>query len=222
MKLLLVLGGSVVATTAMTANFFDNFNRADAGDLGSNWTNIVGSPAIVNNRATALGEFHNMALVTGYSDLVQNTLVSMDVFHTSQTVAYAGAVMGYTDNFTSVFLKVQDNSSTGDFNRAFFYLGNNENGGLLSFADMVPFTSARVYFSFAGTTATIGVDTNFDLTIDQTFAHDYGTSAFGTGAGLVAYGNAEIDNYVINAVPEPAAVAVLGFGLAALLRRRRA
>ncbi|MCC7434177.1 MAG: PEP-CTERM sorting domain-containing protein [Methanoregulaceae archaeon] len=222
MKFLLVLGGSVVATTAMSASFFDNFDRPDAGDLGSNWTNVAGTIGIVNNQAMAPSTSTNVALVTGYSDTAANTAISFDVSHTSGTVAFAAAVLGYTSNSSSIFVKVQDNLSDGTFNRAFFYIGDNGSGGGFGFDDMTPFTSARVYVWFSGTVASLGIDTNFDMVLDQTYSRDYGTSAWGTGAGLSAYGDAAIDNYGINAVPEPATLAALGLGVAALLRRRRA
>lgn len=222
MKLLLALAGSVVATTAYSANFFDNFNRPDANDLGPNWTHTAGTIGIVNNRAQAPAQVTNVALVTGYSDIAANTAVSFDVFHTTQSTAYAAAILGYTDAATSIFVKVQDNLSAGNFNRAFFYVGDNGLSGSVLYVDLTPFSAGRVYVSFAGTVATLNIDTNFDLIMDQTYSADYGSSAYGLGAGLAAYGDAEIDNYMINAVPEPATLAVLGLGVAALLRRRRA
>lgn len=221
MRFLLALAGSVVATSAMSASFFDNFDRADAGDLGINWTNLTGTIGIVNNMAQAPNESTNVALVSGYSDTAANTVVSFDVFHTEGTIAYAGAVLGYTNSTTSIFVKVQDNLAAGNFNRAFFYQGDNGNGGGFGFVDLNPFTSGRIYVSFAGTIAKLDIDTNFDTVIDQSYQADYLSAGYGNGAGLAAYGNARIDNYAINAVPEPATLAALGLGVAALLRRKR-
>lgn len=144
------------------------------------------------------------------------------MFHSTASVAFAGAVLGHTGPASSAFIKVPDNTSVGNFNRVFFYIGNNGGGGSFGFDDMVGFTSARIYVSFTGTVATLGVDSNFDTVIDQSFSRDYGSTSFGLGAGLAAYGDSRIDNYAINAVPEPATMAALGFGLAALLRRKRA
>jgi hypothetical protein len=221
MKTLLALSGTLMASMAVSSSFFDNFDRANSGDLGPNWTHTAGTIGIVNNRAQAPTQDTNVALVTGYSDIAANTVVSFDVFHNTQSLTFVGAVLGYTDAFTSIFVKVQDNTFSGNFNRAFFYVGDNGVSGGVSYADLTPFTAARVYVSFAGTVATLGIDTNFDFVMDQTYSADYGSSAYGLGAGLAAWGDAEIDNYGINAVPEPASLAVLGLGVVAMLRRRR-
>jgi len=205
----------------LSTSFFDNFDRADAGDLGLNWTNMTGTIGIVNNAAQAPSQSTSVALVNGYSDIAANTLVSFDVFHDTQSVAYAGAVLGYTNSTTSIFVKVQDNLSAGNFNRAFFYQGDNGNGGSFGIVNLNPFTTGRVYVSFAGTVATLSIDTNFDLVMDQTYSADYFSAGYGNGAGLAAYGDARIDNYGINAVPEPATMAALGLGVAALIRRRK-
>lgn len=221
MKRMLVLSGTLVASMAASSSFFDNFDRANAPDLGVNWTNMTGTIGINGNMAQAPITDTNVALVNGYSDLAANTAISFDLFHESGTVSYAAAVLGYTSQASSIFVKVQDNESNGTFNRAFFYVGDNGAGGGFGYDDLNPFTSARVYVWFTGTVASLGIDTNFDTVLDQTYSRDYGTSAWGTGAGLGAYGDALIDNYAINAVPEPATLAVLGLGVAALLRRRR-
>jgi len=206
----------------MSASFFDNFNRPNFGNLGANWVNQTGSIGIVSNAAQAPSQSINVALVNGYADTVLNTKISFDVFHSSATVAFAGAVLGHASSSSSAFIKVQDNTSVGTFNRVFFYVGNNGTGGSMGFDDMVGFSSARIYVSFTGTVATLGVDSNFDTVIDQSFSRDYGSTSFGLGAGLAAYGDARVDNYAINAVPEPATMAALGLGVAALLRRKRA
>lgn len=221
MKILLAIGGLTLASSAMSASFFDDFNRANSANLGANWVNATGSVGIVNNAAQAPSQSTNVALVNGYSDTVQNTTISFDVAHSSNTVAFAGAVLGHSSSSMSAFIKVQDNTSAGNFNRVFFYIGNNGAGGSLGFVDMTGFSSARIYVGFTGTVATLGVDSNFDTVIDQSYSADYGATGFGTGAGLTAFGDARIDNYAINPVPEPATMAALGLGVAALIRRKR-
>lgn len=223
MKFLVAIGGLTLASSAMSASFFDDFNRANSGNLGANWVNATGSIGIVNNAAQAPSQSTNVALVNGYSDTVQNTSISFDVLHSTSSVTYAAAVLGHSSSSNSAFIKVQDNTSSGTFNRVFFYIGDNGAGGSLGFFDMTAFSTARIYVSFAGSVATLGVDSNFDTVIDQSYSADYGSTSFGTGAGLGAYGSASIDNYAINTVvPEPATMAALGLGLAALIRRKRA
>lgn len=224
MKRMLVLSGTLVASMAVSSSFFDNFDRANAPDLGANWTNMTGTIGINGNMAQAPNSDTNVALVSGYSELAANTAVSFDVFNQSASVTYAAAVLGYTSQVSSIFVKVQDNQANGTFNRAFFYIGDNGAGGGFGYEDLNPFTSARVYVWFTGTVAFLGIDTNFDLVLDQTYSRDYGSSVWGTGAGLGVYGDGKIDNYGVAPLPgfpEPASLAVLGLGVAALLRRKR-
>jgi len=221
MKLFVAFGGLLMASSAMSVQFFDNFNRADASDLGPNWVNMSGTIGISGGMAVAPTQAWNLALVNGYSDTPQNTTITFDVFHGQQSVTFAAAVLGYLDISTSAHIKVQDNGLGGTYNRAFFYLGNGNSN--LTYYDLTPFQSARIRVGMVGTVAVLDIDTDFNGTIDQTYSYDYVGYNLGTGAGLGAYGDGKIDNYNINgAVPEPMTLAVVGIGLLGFARRKRA
>ncbi len=224
MKTFFAIGGMLIASSAMSMSFFDNFNRADSSNLGANWSNANGTIGISGNMAQSPDQNTNLATVVGYSDTADNTAIEFDVFHGQQTVTYAAAVLGYSNLSTNIFIKIQDNAIGGTYNRAFFYLGNNGTGGGPGAQNIVtPFASAHIRVTYAGGIATLEMDADFNGTYEQTLTANYGSQTLGTGAGLGAFGDGKVDNYAINAaVPEPATVVVIALGALALLRRRKA
>lgn len=218
MKTLLICAFAALASASMASSFFDDFNRADSGDLGANWTLQNGSIGISSNMAMAPSQDLHLATVNGYSDTAENTTITFDVFNNGSSTQYAAAVLGYANNSQCLFVKVQNNGGSG-FGSYGFYYGNNGGGEFGSLANT--YTSARVTVSYSGTTATMSIDGDINGSIDETLSHDYGSTTLGTGAGLGAYGSGMIDNYTINAVPEPTTMVLLGLPALALLRKKR-
>jgi hypothetical protein len=74
------------------------------------------------------------------------------------------------------------------------------------------------------TTINVGIDTDFNGTYEQEYTRTLSASFVpGDRAGVGIWGTlARMDNFRAEAVPEPATLAALGLGLAALLRRRKA
>lgn len=232
---ILVLG---LATSASAQYFSDDFNRPDAADLGPNWS-VIGTGSAtrtIGNQAGNVVAANNLSLVTlgNYSAAYTHGSVSADVFHNgTSALSYVALAMGHNGTTTAgngLFVKVQGSGATG-FTSIGFYTGQNGSStGHWSnppvfFTASSPFLAAHmVVWASSATTINLGLDTNFDNTFDQTYSRDLnlGTMTFGTQVGLAVYGTSgKADNFAAGVVPEPATMAVLGLGAAALLRRRK-
>ena len=226
-KLFLVAATSAAlfAGSANAASVIDNFDRADAPTLGSNWAQQAGSMGISGNAAVSTGGqwVESFATFNG----VSGNSISFDVSNNGTTTQYVGGALG-VGNGDNIFVKVQNNgagngASTGlGFDRFGFYINNDDNSiGRFGFLTSV-FTGGNVTVSLEGSIATLIIKPTDGLV--QTYVYDYGFTPTGKGVGLGIMGNAAADNFAVAGVPEPQnwAMMIVGFGLmGGALRRRR-
>ncbi|GAG40781.1 unnamed protein product, partial [marine sediment metagenome] len=87
--------------------------------------------------------------------------------------------------------------------------------------DLSPyFSEARMGTYVVGDEVFVGIDRNFDGVPESLYSRDgIPLAELGLGVGLGGYNAAGADDFL--AVPEPATLAVMGFGAAALALRRR-
>jgi hypothetical protein len=231
-KTLIALALATVCGVASAQSFFDDFNRADAGTLGSNWTNQAGSLGIATNRAISSGGGVNQATVNGISNALGTYTISVDADTGGAAGGYVAIVMGYagTGMDQSIFFKLQAQTGSGLFSNYAFYTGNNissgtaysSGGGFFGMAEA--YRTARMTMSVSGLDVTVEVDGNINGSIDNTFTATMNAgfaAGLGTGAGLGIWAAASADNYTV--VPEPGSLVAIAMGIASLafLRRRR-
>lgn len=231
------------ATAAAAQSFVDNFDRPDAADLGPNWQ-VVGTGSAtrtIGNQAGNVVGANNLSLVTtaNYSAAYTDTKVSADVFHIGPAgTGYAALAFGHNGSTAAgqgLFIKVQDNTTSGTFNSVGFYTG--VGSGTTTFwtdppvfftAGVTPFTSARLsVWASDASTINLGVDSNFDGVDDQTYTRhlNVATMTFGTQVGVGVFGtNTRVDNFSaapLVPVPEPAALLAVACAAAGARRLKR-
>jgi hypothetical protein len=217
-SLILLSGVSVFA-------FSDDFNRSDSTNLGPNWTQQVGSIGISGNQASSSAGGDNYATVNGFSGNYLSTKITMDVFDQNTGLAYDALVFGIAGTSQSIFVKVQDQGGSGNFNYYAFYYGNNGGGAFTSLN--TPFQSGRLtVWASDLDTIWLGIDSNFDGTYEQTYSNTgWSSKTLGTGIGLGMYGNVRADNYTTEGgsqrVPEPGTLLLFASGLMGLLGLRK-
>src|SRR5262245_31382543 len=132
-RTLLALTAALVCAIPVRAQVFtDDFNRADAADLGPNWQNIGTASAtrVIGNQAGNVAGANNLSLVTtaNFSAPYTSTVVTADVFHSATAgVSYVALALGHNGVATAgngLFIKVQSNTTTTpQFDFIGFYTG---------------------------------------------------------------------------------------------------
>lgn len=182
----------------------DNFDRANSTNMGPNWTEFAGDQVIQNNQGQG-------NLSSGWSYMLHNSAslnpagarmevdLKPPVGASGPHVALiAGAASGSTQ---WLYTKIQDNTSDGTYDRIFFYrTGNGGGWGTNSFVDLTsPIATGRVfmYFSNAGDTLHVDIDTNFDGTVDQSYSNTgaLAVTVAGTGFGIGTWAMGAYDNW---------------------------
>jgi hypothetical protein len=225
-----------VAALGSAQSFFDDFNRAD-GPLGANWQQVSGTDVISNNMAGSTAAANGLALVqsstfTGAYDLTTVTAI-VGLRDQSTALAYTALALGHNGSTAinnGIFVKVQRQSASM-FNFIGIYTGAGSNGTGITTAggnfQALPsqFSRARMTIKMLDpTTLYTGLDTNFDSVDDITYNStlNFPTLTVGNQVGLHTFGTmGAIDDFNASVVPEPATLAILGLGVAALARRKK-
>lgn len=205
-------------------SFSDDFNRADSPNLTGAWDVLAGDIALQNGEAAGRPLSLGLALAQA-SGNVRGLVFSMDVrANPGAAFSYAALAVGTsgTGAGQGLFIKIQDNDGDGLFDTYGLYTGNNNPSGFSGAMFGVlnqQTSSAKISAHIEGDVVRLNVQTpgaSHDLSaagVNELVLSD----RFGFGLS----GSAYADNYSAEAVPEPASLAAIGVGIAALLRRRR-
>ena len=218
MKFYSLLGATALAmlgAQSASAVVLDNFDRANAGNLGSGWTQQVGTSFIDGNQAGG----SNLSLAT-FNGATGNT-ISFDASLTGEGTGYLAAVFGYGSG-SNFFIKVQQNGGNAGFNTIGFYTGNNNSAqfGSLGYS----FATGSIVASYVGNVATVRITPTGDVTHVHSFNYGFTPGSSSIGLGFFGVGRADNFGNGLSAVPEPATwgMMILGFGvMGAAMRRRR-
>ena len=204
----------------------DDFDRINSTNMGTNWTEQVADfriedhaarPTVMTGPGNPLMTFDAPTLL-GSEDAIGVEVASGD----ASVWRYIALVLCYADNSNNVFIKLQDNAASGEFNRLYFKFGNNGDndaawsdmtGGAASI-NIEPTSHARIRAAVNGDEVTVQIDGDMNGTWEQTFVRGgLPTGSLGHGIGLGGMGNAIADNFggYIDEfpIPEPATASLL-------------
>jgi hypothetical protein len=183
---------------------FDDFDRANSGDLGAGWTLQSGSIGISGNRAQGITNL-SMSVINGVNDNYATSTMSAKVDNGGAGLAYVALVAGFSDTSNNVFVKLQDNNSDSLMDRVFFYYGNNGGnwGSSVWYYDLaVPTATATIHLSFdnGGDRAVFAVDNDTSGNTEVFYGDNLLSAAggLGTGFGMGTFGIALADDYTVN------------------------
>ncbi|MCC7015431.1 MAG: hypothetical protein IT454_22925 [Planctomycetes bacterium] len=193
---------------SLSSSWSDNFDRANNTVLGPDWTQMTGGGGINNNHGKGIGTAnswaeHNSAVLAAVGDY-KDAVASIDFLPpAAPNVVYVAVAFGTGGpSNDSIFVKVQDNSSAGNYNRAYFYRGINGGGPTGpsgSFPLTTPVTSGRmtVYFTNAGDTCVLDIDSDFNGVPEQSYSMTGYLSVppSGDGVGVATFREPEFDNW---------------------------
>jgi len=196
---------------SLALSWSDDFNRPNSSDLGPDWLLQSGSFTIDTNRVSVVGSGNQWTQHATASQAYDAAPVGVDFFAAlAPQVQYVALVMGAGASLDNIFVKVQDNTSDGLFDRVFFYRGIN--GGSWAptyFYDLTtPTASGRMTCSFTngGDTVVAEIDNDFDGVPEDVFSVSGILSVgmtLGTSYGLGAFNQPFLDNWSVGSTPPP-------------------
>jgi hypothetical protein len=184
---------------------YDDFDRADAFDLGADWTVVTGPITILGNRAHLPGIGSGTCTLNNVNAPYASSSVSIEADSDGQLFCSVGVLTAYSASRAAVNVKVVDNDVDGLFDSVWFTLGTT---GL-------SWGSSQYVHNFATPTQTLKLTATIDMNGDRAVAtienHASGAteifhgdnvsniaSGLGTGFGLAVSGRAYADNFEVN------------------------
>lgn len=176
----------------------DNFNRSD-GSLGIWWTLQDGICSISGNLAYC-GDKPGVATFKGAPG--DGNAAEMDVAVNGTALQYAALILNYGGGSHNLFIKVQQDGTTGFDHGACYYGGVDAAFGMFGleyFPLTSSFSNAHMRVIRTGDTVTIKfTHVDYGAQPDQTYICTGAPSPDGTGIGIGGYANqAQMDNFSI-------------------------
>ncbi|HEX5355137.1 MAG TPA: PEP-CTERM sorting domain-containing protein [Aquabacterium sp.] len=199
------------AQAAMTVA--DNFNDGTF----SGWTTQAGS--FSESGGVLTGTTFSLATLDGASA----TTLGVDAI-SGAGVSYVALILNYSSLSDNLFVKLQDNTGDGKFDRVFMYRGNNGSSATTGSYYFDLSTEVESSYFEASVNNVTGLVTAKVGATGDVFSGTLSNSYTGTGVGIGFYGNATANNYYVpSAVPEPEALAMLlaGVGVVGVMARKR-
>jgi hypothetical protein len=197
------IGSLPPPSSSLMPSWSDNFDRPNSGTLGLDWTLQGGGLGINNNHGIGTGSAVSSAVHNSATGTYDSVTASVDFLPHAPGIVFVACVLGVGAGFDNIFVKVQDNVSSGTYNRVFFYRGIN--GGSWSspyYFDIVTpgVTQGRmsVYITNGGDTANLDLDFDFNGTTDEHYeCHGIlaANMTLGTQTAISTYRNPEFDNW---------------------------
>ena len=108
------------ASALLGSTWTDDFNRADAATLGPDWLLQSGAFAVTSNRGASTAGGVQWVQHASASRSYETTVQSIDFFAAPfAQVMFVALVAGVGASSDNIFVKVQDNTSDGLFDRVF-------------------------------------------------------------------------------------------------------
>jgi len=219
------------------ADGFDEPERQGSTDMGPFWTEQWSDWSIEDEHARSVpGAESALMTVNGFE--ASEPLLEVAVrYDGTIRPTYVALVSLYLDDDHCVFVKIQDgwkdtqgveHGVDGLYDTVWFFFGNNSQvpwgdmqHGWDDWEDLSPyFSEARIGTYVVGDEVFVGIDRDFDGEPESIYSRDgIPLAELGLGVGLGGYNAAGADNFL--AMPEPATLAFVGLGAAALVARRR-
>jgi len=189
---------------------FDDFNRADSDNMGSDWTEIVGDIDILNNEAYEGSGGSSLMVHTSGEDDYDTTMIEFDLDpNASGDSRYGAAVIGYNaGNGEDILVKLQNQTSGAGYSHYAFYHamsgGYGSWGGFFALSTKINGGHIIVYVDNAGDRVNLDIDEYPpDGTVDYHFEApgliaSGLPSLLGKGTGAAMWSNCTMDNWALN------------------------
>lgn len=196
-----------------SAQWSDNFNRPD-GPVGSDWTEVSGSWAIVTNQGTKTSSGVNEILQHNSASLSYDTSTSkLDVFSQDLGSQFSALLIGL-GGLDTIMVKIQDQDAVPGFSNIGIYHRVGTSWGAWTgtgtgFATLTaPFASARMTVTFPDPdTLMVELDTDFNGTPEQIYTKTGVLTIaanLGTGFGISGWQATPLfDNFEVSGGPPP-------------------
>ena len=186
-------GLALLAGSVSSQVYFDGFNYPD-GTTVPNWNETVGDWSVQSKQLvgqpTSLWQY---IVLDPFSEL--NACVQMNVFYNTASprkLQFGGGTLRYS-TASNVMCKIQDNNSSGDFDRFFVY---DQPGGSAYVDPVPPTTICGVRFYTIDNDVIGQIDTDMDGKWDYTVTKPTTQTAVAGKVGIAGFNDVIIDDFM--------------------------
>lgn len=173
----------------MTSDYCDDFSVPNTTTIDG-WTEVTGDWQIVDNMLQTPGGFNQQITLDGSSQ-ADGIITVRGLYTGAAGVRYVGIMARYTSASSKILFKIQDNASTGNWNKYFVYLPDGSINGEGDFG-----TDAIFQIEYVGADITIRIDSDRDGIWDHT--NSTTTTYLSDGlCGIEGYSTANVDAFCL-------------------------
>ncbi len=173
--------------TDWTCDYFDRENST----IVEGWTEQAGDWSIYENKLASQVSASWQYITYDGSSQADGCIEGRAMYYGSPSVQFIGFVSRYASTASyGILAKIQDNSTSGAFDRIFIY----QNGSMLAYADIAATTDANIQLEYVGSVVYFRVDVDRNGTWDSEISASVSWTVSGL-TGVCGYRGTYMDDW---------------------------